>query len=264
MGVGLGLLGRAGAASGVDDEALVRARVTGPLRMENAGIIHMPAMKEHLAVTRPAQEDGDDTALAWIVTTRHGRSTFWHDGGTGRYQAFAGDDVKAGVGRVRPNRLRETSVREQGATVLSGRMFSARLGPTAACTIQPERRAIDGDLSAPPSARSRLRSTRRKLLRADPLVEFLVLLLYANARVDRRHCDAVVVEKPAFVEGYGRGVPHLPGRTDDRVLSGILHHHRRRNQLQDRFVCPDMWEPYLKGPGRDAPRPCIISTALLS
>jgi CubicO group peptidase (beta-lactamase class C family) len=49
--LGAGLLGQAlGRRAGMDYEALVRARVTGPLKMENTGIALSPEMKSRLAV----------------------------------------------------------------------------------------------------------------------------------------------------------------------------------------------------------------------
>jgi hypothetical protein len=52
-----------------------------------------------IKVRRPAA-DGFDIALAWIVTNRHGRRIFWHDGAVGGFQSFAGYDTKAGIGVI--------------------------------------------------------------------------------------------------------------------------------------------------------------------
>jgi len=59
-----------------------------------------------------------------------------------------------------------------------------------------------------------------------PLWGFLVFLLYTMRRVDCRRCGVVAVEE----------VPWGVARENDRVLSGILHHHRRRNHIKDRHL----------------------------
>ncbi|MCU1233501.1 MAG: beta-lactamase [Candidatus Solibacter sp.] len=56
--LGVGLLGQALARrAGMDYEALVRARVTGPLKMENTRIALTPAMKAHLAAGHTATRE---------------------------------------------------------------------------------------------------------------------------------------------------------------------------------------------------------------
>ena len=56
--MGVGLLGQALARrAGTDYEALVRARVTGPLKMENTRVALTPAMKAHLAAGHSATRE---------------------------------------------------------------------------------------------------------------------------------------------------------------------------------------------------------------
>jgi serine-type D-Ala-D-Ala carboxypeptidase/endopeptidase len=59
-----------------------------------------PAMAAMLNVKRPTPIPNTTIGLAWHVTTRHGKSIVWHNGGTGGYRTFIGYDAAARVGVV--------------------------------------------------------------------------------------------------------------------------------------------------------------------
>jgi D-alanyl-D-alanine-carboxypeptidase/D-alanyl-D-alanine-endopeptidase len=57
-----------------------------------------PAMAAMLDVRRPAGSRNLEVALAWHVSTKHGREIIWHNGGMGGYRSFIGYDRRDGVG----------------------------------------------------------------------------------------------------------------------------------------------------------------------
>jgi hypothetical protein len=59
-----------------------------------------PAMAAMLDVKRPTPIPNTTIGLAWHVTTSHGKSIVWHNGGTGGYRTFIGYDAAARVGVV--------------------------------------------------------------------------------------------------------------------------------------------------------------------
>ena len=152
--LGGGLLGHVlSLRAGMEYEALVRSRITGPLRMTSTAITLTPQMREHLArphgallqpsanwdlptlagagalrsttndlltfvsanlgyvstplapamaaMLVPRQPTGMpavEIALGWHITTVHGKTIVWHNGGTGGYRTFIGFDPAARTG----------------------------------------------------------------------------------------------------------------------------------------------------------------------
>jgi D-alanyl-D-alanine-carboxypeptidase/D-alanyl-D-alanine-endopeptidase len=75
--MGVGLLGQAlSRRAGMDYEALVRARVTGPLKMENTAIALSPAMKSRLAV---GHNEARQPAANWDIPTFAGAGALRSD-----------------------------------------------------------------------------------------------------------------------------------------------------------------------------------------
>ena len=59
-----------------------------------------PAMAEMLKVRRPTGVEGLENALAWQISSQHGKEIVWKDGGTYGYASFIGFDPKAHTGVV--------------------------------------------------------------------------------------------------------------------------------------------------------------------
>jgi len=59
-----------------------------------------PAMTAMLKVRRSSGTKGLELALGWHILTKHGRETFWHNGGTGGYRSFIGFDLQSRLGVV--------------------------------------------------------------------------------------------------------------------------------------------------------------------
>jgi serine-type D-Ala-D-Ala carboxypeptidase/endopeptidase len=75
--MGVGLLGQAlSRRAGMDYEALVRARVTGPLKMENTAIALSPGMKSHLAA---GHNEARQPAANWDIPTFAGAGALRSD-----------------------------------------------------------------------------------------------------------------------------------------------------------------------------------------
>jgi CubicO group peptidase (beta-lactamase class C family) len=75
--MGVGLLGQAlSRRAGMDYEALVRARVTGPLKMESTGIALSPAMKSRLAA---GHNEARQAAANWDIPTFAGAGALRSD-----------------------------------------------------------------------------------------------------------------------------------------------------------------------------------------
>ncbi|SPF50831.1 hypothetical protein SBA4_4530012 [Candidatus Sulfopaludibacter sp. SbA4] len=95
-----------------------------------------PAMQSMTKVRRKAG-DGYEMALGWIVTNRHGRQIFWHDGSTFGYQAFAGYDAKAGVGVIALSNM-DVDVSDIGMHLLDPSAQLETLRPLVADEEKPD------------------------------------------------------------------------------------------------------------------------------
>jgi serine-type D-Ala-D-Ala carboxypeptidase/endopeptidase len=59
-----------------------------------------PAMAAEVSVHRPTGMPDVEIAYAWHIFTAHGKTIYWHNGGTGGYRTFMGYDAPARVGVV--------------------------------------------------------------------------------------------------------------------------------------------------------------------
>jgi serine-type D-Ala-D-Ala carboxypeptidase/endopeptidase len=69
----------------------------------NLGFLKTPlaaAMAAEVSARRPTGAPGLEIAYAWHVFTAHGKTIYWHNGGTGGYRSFMGYDPVARVGVV--------------------------------------------------------------------------------------------------------------------------------------------------------------------